>query len=172
MYLHSICRRSHRSGCFLLSNVIKCFWENICVYCIYCSWNCELTVSLHLQSAVSSVKFLSSVFFFVHPGSRSYPTSCFHGDSHHLRGLPGSLSGASQVQSQRDASGIHIWCHLSSLSEGRVFFNLHLTHKTAFLCCECGYEGGNDFETSAHMMKRQTSTPWSSVFFALWWGDI
>lgn len=86
------------------------------------------------------------LFFFCvcvfHAGSRSYPASCFHSDSHHARGLPGSFSGTSQVQSQRDASGIHIRCHLSSLSEGRVNSLIHLFN-TQEWCYECGYEGFN-----------------------------
>lgn len=101
------------------------------------------------SSFIGEISLLLSCF---DSGSRSYPTSCFYSDSHHLRGLPGSFPGASQVQSQRDASGIHVWCHLSSLSEGRVCSLIYIQ------CTRCFCS-----VTVSMSVKRKARASWDSA---------
>lgn len=124
-----------------------------------------LFVSFLLQAAALLVKFPSSCLV-LHSGSRSYPASCFYSDSHHLQGLPGPFPGASQVQSQRDASGIHLWCHLSSLWEGRVCSLIYI-QCTMFLFSNC-----MRVIMMSPTMKRKARASWNSATVTEWGGRI
>lgn len=136
MFFNTICLRNRNVYCQMvlkilhaMSQKLQYFMRNFKVIWFYtffkylraALWPMEIFQNLlwgiiFLYLCIESS--LKAELFFLHSGSGSDPTSCFNSHSHHIRGLPGSLSGASQIQSQRDASGIHVWCHLSSLSEG------------------------------------------------------